>query len=83
VPGCENFCDFLADDLVDVTTEGDDQNDEVIHGTTDGEGLGVVVKAVAAGKVSNIDLLVHLVNRRNCSVSKKAPFTLDAPNLVK
>ncbi len=81
--GCEHFCDFLADDLADVTTEGDDQNDEVVHGAADGEGLGVVVKAVAAGKVSNIDLLVHLVNRRNCSVSKKAPFTLDAPNLVK
>ena len=81
--GCEHFCDFLADDLADVTTEGDDQNDEVVHGAADGKGLGVVVKAVAAGKVSNIDLMVHLVNSRHCSVSKKAPFTLDAPNLVK
>ncbi len=81
--GCENFCDFLADDLADVATEGDDQNDEVIHGTTYGEGLGVVVKAVAAGKVSNIDLLVQLINRGNCGMSEKAPFTPDAPNLVK
>ena len=72
----------MADDLVHVTGEWDDQNNEVVHDATDGKGLGVIVEAVAAGEVNDVDLFVHLVDGWHHGVSKEPTFPLYPPGLI-
>ena len=78
----EHLGDLLADDLVHVAGERDDQNNEVVHGAADGKGLGVVVEAVAAGEVNDVDLLMHLVGGWHLRVSEEPAFSFDAPGLI-
>ena len=79
----EHFGDLLANHLVHVASEWDDQDDQVVHGPTDGEGLRVIVEAVAAWEVNDVDLLVHLVGGWHLSVSEESTLSLDTPCLVK
>ena len=55
-PYLEDLGELLTDEVADVPGEGQDDEDEVVHGPADGEGLGVVVEAVAPGEVDNTDL---------------------------
>ena len=55
-PYLEDLGELLTDQVADVPGEGQDDEDEVVHGPTDGEGLGVVVEAVAPGEVDHADL---------------------------
>ena len=40
----------------DIPGEGKDDDDEVVHGSADGERLGVVVQAVASWEVDDVHL---------------------------
>ena len=78
----EHLGDLLADDLVHIPGDWNDQNNEVVHGAADGKGLGVVVEAVAAGEVTDVDLLVHLGGGWHLRVSEEPAFSLDPPGLI-
>ena len=56
----EDLGDFPAGNLADVTRVGDDDDEEVVHGAADGEGLGVVVEAVKTSSLSNF--ITNLIN---------------------
>ena len=42
----------------------------------------MVVEAVAAGEVNDVDLLVHLVGGWHLRVSEEPAFSFDAPGLI-
>ena len=52
----KDFCHLVADKCADVPSEWKDDNNEVVHGSADGECLGMVVKAIASGEINHIHL---------------------------
>ena len=58
----KDFCHLFTDKSTDVPREGKDDNDEVVHGSTDGKSLRMVVEAVASRKINHVHLLKNIWN---------------------
>ena len=74
----EDLGDFPAGNLADVTRVGDDDDEEVVHGAADGEGLGVVVEAVKISSLSNFitNSITRLgVHINSCLVMSAQPYS--------
>ena len=52
----KDFGDLLTHKRTDIPGEGKDDDDEVVHSSTDRECLGVVVQAVASREVDDVHL---------------------------
>ena len=79
---CDNGEEIDDEKYSKTYLEGHNDNDHVVHSTADTEGLGVVVKAVTAGEISDMNLATNLVHDWDLSVSEEPSATMETPDLV-
>ena len=76
----KDISNFIADHLIDISIEWDDKNDEVVHGSTYGKGLGMIVQAVVAREIDNKDILVDLIGLWRFGVVEQSSLAFYSPD---
>ena len=81
-PYLKNLGHLITDNVTDISREGNQYNNHVVHGPTNAESFGMIVKTIASRKINNVNFAADLMKNRYICVSEKSSWSMKSPNFV-